>query len=129
MLQILARSLSCNITTRLHAATAAEQESEQSHCRQEAQDAPTEVLGSKGNETTAVSCAADHLPLLRERPPAELGAPLLPPLRFQAGQRPGTTSQEAATLQLSGPSKRLDVGDIVTVVIKNKWQSPHFQDN
>jgi hypothetical protein len=32
--------------------------------------------------------------------------------------QPGATPQEAATLQLSGPSDRLNIGDIVTVVIK-----------
>jgi hypothetical protein len=118
MLQIIARSLTCNLTTRLHAATAAEQESKQTPCRQKAQDAPTEVLGSKANETSTISCAADHLLLLREHPPTTLGVPLLPPLRLQAMQQPWATPQETAMLQLSGPSERLDIGDIVTVVIK-----------
>ena len=69
MLQILSNSLSCNLTTHLHAASAAKQEGEQAHCSQETQDAPAEVLGGKGDETAATACAADHLPLLRERPP------------------------------------------------------------
>ena len=118
MLQILSNSLSCNLTTNLHAASAAKQESEQAHCSQETQDAPAEVLGGKGTETAATACAADHLPLLRERPPPELGVPLLPPLRLPARQRRGTTPQETAALQLSGPSRRFEVGDVVTMVIK-----------